>query len=211
MERIWNYVYYYTYLFEIKTSKIITYPFSLIFDLIYKIPFIANGLKKRGSSPNELRSVTDNLMRNRKYGQNINFSNIHIGGLLVLIEYGLFNLLQALLAKSLIQYIKDFKYIIIDKQRNLIKYYSILRPIGHTLKLDDFDNKIKTSETSVRGEYEVVYLVKKGYTAFKINGLFYDNFKEIDSSIKLQRIYSYKFNLKLYLQLLFTGKIKIEE
>ncbi|WP_343686545.1 hypothetical protein [Chryseobacterium gleum] len=109
----------------------------------------------------------------------------------------------------LIIVVKDFKYIIIDKQGNL-KYYSILTPFGHTLKLDDFDNKIKTSETSVRGEYKVVYLVKKGYTAFKISGLFYDNLKEMDSSIQLKRIYNYKFNLKLYLQLLFTGKIKIE-
>ncbi|NIF06730.1 hypothetical protein F3J23_14875 [Chryseobacterium sp. Tr-659] len=112
---------------------------------------------------------------------------------------------------SLLLVIKDFKYIIIDKQKNSLKYYSILRPLGSTLKLDDFDNKIKTSETSVRGEYEVIYLVKKGYTVFKISGLFYDNFKEIDSSIKLKRIYNYKFNLKLYLQLLFTGKIRIKE
>jgi hypothetical protein len=112
---------------------------------------------------------------------------------------------------SLLLVIKDFKYIIIDRQRNLLKYYSILRPFGYTFKLDDFDNKIKTSETSMRGEYEVVYLLKKGYTVFKISGLFYDNLKEMDSSIKLKRIYNYKFNLKLYLQLLFTGKIRIEE
>ncbi|WP_343686544.1 hypothetical protein [Chryseobacterium gleum] len=153
---------------------------------------------------------------------------------LVFCEYGiLFGLIKAIIKKTnnihennesfipiiiliiiilaLLLVIKDFKYIIIDKQRNLLKYYSILRPFGSTLKLDDFDNKIKTSETSVRGEYEVVYLVKKGYTAFKISGLFYDNLKELDSSVKLKRIYRYKFNLKLYLQLLFTGKIKIEE
>lgn len=111
----------------------------------------------------------------------------------------------------LIIVVKDFKYIIIDQKRNLLKYYSILRPLGNALRLNDFDNKIKTSETSVRGEYEVIYLVKEGYTVFKISGLFYDNLKEIDSSIKLKRIYNYKFNLKLYLQLLFTGKIRIEE
>ncbi|WP_312992707.1 hypothetical protein [Chryseobacterium flavum] len=107
--------------------------------------------------------------------------------------------------------VKDFKYIAIDKQKNQLRYYSILKPFGKDLNFDDFDNKIKTSETSIRGEYEVIYLVKKGYTVFKISGLFYDNLKEIDSSIKLKRIYNYKFNLKLYLQLLFTGKIRIEE
>lgn len=111
----------------------------------------------------------------------------------------------------LIIVIKDFKYIIIDKEKNQLKYYSILRPFGSTLNLNDFDNKIKTTEISIRGQYEVIYLIKKGYTAFKINGLFYENFKEIDSSIKIKRIYNYKFNFKLYIQLLFTGRIKIEE
>ncbi len=107
----------------------------------------------------------------------------------------------------LIVVIKDFKYIIIDKQKNYLKYYSIFRLFGTKLQLDYFDNKIKTSEASIRGEYEVIYLIKNGYTVFKINGLFYNNFKEIDSSIKFKRLYNYKFNLKL----LFTGKIKIEE
>lgn len=111
----------------------------------------------------------------------------------------------------LITVIKDFKYLIIDSQKNQLKYYSILRPFGSILKLDDFDNKIKTSEVSVRGQYNVIYLVKDGYTIFKISGLFYDNFKEIDSSIKLKRIYNYKFNWKLYLKLLFTGRIRITE
>jgi len=105
MERIWNYLYYYIYLFEIKASNIITYPFSMIFDLIYKIPAISNGLKKKGSSPKKLREVNSNLMRNRVYGQSINFANIQIGGLLVFVEFGLFNLLQAILGKSLIQYV----------------------------------------------------------------------------------------------------------
>lgn len=107
--------------------------------------------------------------------------------------------------------IKDFKYILIDNQKNQLTYYSILKPFGKILKLDDFDNKIKTSETSIRGEYEVIYLIKKKYTVFKINGLFYENLKEIDSCIKLKRIYNYKFNLILYLKLLFTGRIKIKE
>lgn len=111
----------------------------------------------------------------------------------------------------LIVVVKDFKYLVIKKQSNLLKYYSILKPFGNTVKLDDFDNKIKTTETSVRGEYKVIYLIKDKYTVFKINGLFYENFKEIDSSIKLKRIYHYRFNLKLYLKLLFTGRIKIEE
>ncbi|WP_312992704.1 hypothetical protein [Chryseobacterium flavum] len=120
-------------------------------------------------------------------------------------------IILTLIILGLLLVIKDFKYLVIDNHKNKLTYYSIFRPFGNTLIIDFFDNKIKTSETSVRGEYEVIYLVKNGYTVFKINGLFYDNMKEIDSSIKLKRIYNYKFNLKLYLQLLFTGKIRIEE
>lgn len=116
-----------------------------------------------------------------------------------------------LIILSFLLVLKDFKYLVIDESQKSLRYYSILRPFGKTLLLNGFDNKIKTSETSIRGEYEVIYLIKNGYTTFKINGLFYENFKEIDSSIKLKRIYNYKFNLKLYLILLFTGRIKIHE
>jgi len=108
--------------------------------------------------------------------------------------------------------LKDFKYIKIDKEKNRLKYYSILSPFGRTLNLDNYEHKIITSEVSVQGNYDVIHLVnKKGYTAFKISGLFYENFKEINSSIKLQRIYNYKFNWKLYLKLLFTGRIKVQQ
>lgn len=131
--------------------------------------------------------------------EGISFSNVLI--LVLCLSFELF----------IITVIKDFKYITIDSQKKRLKYYSILRPFGSILRLDDFDNKIKTSEVSVRGQYDVIHLVKNDYTVFKISGLFYDNFKEIDSSIKLKRIYNYKFNWKLYLKLLFTGRIKIEE
>ena len=91
------------YLFEVKASKIITYPITLIFDLIYKIPFIANTLKKKNSSPQEIRVASENAINNRVYGQNITNSAIQMGGLIILIEYGLFNIFQAILGKSLIQ------------------------------------------------------------------------------------------------------------
>lgn len=103
MEKIWNYIHYFIYSFEVKASQIITYPIRLIFDLIYKIPFIANTLKKKNSSPQEIRLASANAINNRVYGQNITISGIQMGGLIVLIEYGLFNIFQAILGKSLIQ------------------------------------------------------------------------------------------------------------
>jgi hypothetical protein len=94
MEKIWNYIHYFIYVFEVKASKIITYPITLIFDLIYKIPFIANTLKKKNSSPQEIRVASENAINNRVYGQNITISGIQMGGLIILIEYGLFNIFR---------------------------------------------------------------------------------------------------------------------
>lgn len=110
MERIWNYIHYFIYLFEVKMSKIITYPITLIFDLIYKIPFISNTLKKKNSSPKEIRAASNNVINNRVYGQNITISGIQMGGLIILIEYGLFNVFQAVIGKSLIQHIWEFGF-----------------------------------------------------------------------------------------------------
>lgn len=103
MEKTWNYIHYFIYLFEVKASQIITYPITVIFDLIYKIPFIANTLKRKNSSPEEIRLASENAINNRVYGQNITISGIQMGGLIILIEYGLFNIFQAILGKSLIQ------------------------------------------------------------------------------------------------------------
>lgn len=105
MERFWNYIHYHIYLFEKSVSKIITYPIELIFDLIYKLPFISKGLKKRGSSREHLKKATDNTINNLEYGQNITFAGIQMGGILVLFEYSMFNFIQAILGKMLIQHI----------------------------------------------------------------------------------------------------------
>lgn len=105
MEKKWNYIHYFIYLFGVKASKIISYPITLIFDLIYKIPFIANSLEKKNSSPQEIRSASENAMNNRVYGQNIIISGIQMGGLIIFLEYGVFNIFQTILGKSLIQFI----------------------------------------------------------------------------------------------------------
>ncbi|WP_345989863.1 hypothetical protein AAEU33_19850 [Chryseobacterium sp. Chry.R1] len=105
IERIWNYIHYFIYVFEVNASKVIAYPIALLFDLFYKIPFIESWLKKKNSSAQEIRSARNNAINNRIYGQNITIAGIQMGGLLVLIEYGLFNIFQATLGKPLIQYV----------------------------------------------------------------------------------------------------------
>lgn len=107
--------------------------------------------------------------------------------------------------------LREVKYIIIDKEKGLIKYYSILRIFGKTLKLKDFESKIKITEIPIGNEYFSIHSVnEKGYTAFKINGSFYENFEDLDISIDKPYIYNYRFSFWLYLKLGLTGRIKVE-
>jgi hypothetical protein len=93
------------YLFEVRTANIIGYPISRFFDLIFKIPYLSNRLKKRGSSRSQLKKIVNHTMNNPEYGQSITMAGIQMGGLLVIIEISLFNFLQAIIGKSLIQYV----------------------------------------------------------------------------------------------------------
>lgn len=109
MEKFWNYFYYNLYKFEVKTSKFIKYPIDFIFDKgIYRLPFIKNRIERT-----QINSV---IFEQIEQPMNMKFANIHIGGMLVLFEYSIFNFIQAILGKSLIQYIWEnnvFKIIFI--------------------------------------------------------------------------------------------------
>ena len=100
MERIWNYVYY-----TIFNLYRLLYKFSNYIDpfrLFYKIPKIKKFYAK-GGIEDMSKFTEDIVVNNKKYGMNIMIAGIHIGGLLVLLQYGLFNLLQIAIGKSLIQ------------------------------------------------------------------------------------------------------------
>lgn len=114
MERVWNYVHYTIFNFYIKAYKLLSYidPFRLI----YKIPTIRKFFAKGGVE--DMNQFTDDVIFNNKLsGLNSIWAGIHMGGLLILIEYGLFNIFQAILGKSLIQYVwepgSNYKWIFI--------------------------------------------------------------------------------------------------
>ncbi|WP_131777620.1 hypothetical protein [Chryseobacterium sp. JAH] len=100
MERIWNYVYYAIFNFLKQLYKLLSYidPFRLI----YKIPAIKKFYAKGGID--DMNKFTDDIIFNNKMsGLHSIWAGIQMGGLLVFLEYGLFNILQAILGKSLIQ------------------------------------------------------------------------------------------------------------
>lgn len=108
----------------------------------------------------------------------------------------------------LINFLKHIKIITIKEDE--LKYYSLLRPFGKTLNLKDYTGKIVTSESGSRGSYQVIYLVnKQNDTAFKLMGLHYKNFEEINDAIVLKKI-NFHPTLSQYFKLLFFEKVQVK-
>lgn len=125
-----------------------------------------------------------------------------IGGMLLLL------LFLTIIFISIV-YIKHIKYIIIKNDK--LKYYSFLNPFGKTLFFENYIGKIETNETGSNGSYKVVYLVdKQNRTAFKLMGLHYKKFGELNNAIPLRKI-DFSPTTRQYFKLLFFERIKITE
>ncbi|MGE8555714.1 MAG: hypothetical protein ACN6OB_17485 [Chryseobacterium jejuense] len=117
MERIWNYIHYFIFQFEIKATYFFRNILNFIFSPITKIKFLKKDLEKRNSSFKHIDDIALNLSNNPLYGKSIAFAGIHTGGLIILIEYGLFNILQTILGKAFMQFVwgpgNSYKWIFI--------------------------------------------------------------------------------------------------
>lgn len=116
MERIWNYIHYFIFLFENNATYFFRKILSFIFYPIAQIKFLKQGIEKRGSSFKEIDKVAINTLNNPEYGKSITIAGLQMGGLMIFVEYSLFNFLQAILGKSLIQYVWEdslYKWIFI--------------------------------------------------------------------------------------------------
>lgn len=108
----------------------------------------------------------------------------------------------------LITFLKHMKVIKIEDGK--LKYYSILRPFGRTLNFKDYVGKIILTEIGTRGSYETVYLVNnKNKTTFKIMGLHYKNFDELNNAIPLKKM-KYPSGIINYLKILFLEKVRLK-
>jgi len=116
-------------------------------------------------------------------------------------------LLFIILFYFLINFLKHIKIINITDGK--LKYYSILRPFGNTLNLKDYIGKITLTETGTSGSYKTVYLVNnQNKTSFKIMGLHYKNFDELNNAIPL-KIMKYPAGIMNYLKILFLEKVSL--
>ena len=108
----------------------------------------------------------------------------------------------------LLNFLKHMKVIKIEDGK--LKYYSILRPFGRTLNLENYTGKIILTETGTRGSYKTVYLVNnQNKTSFKIMGLHYKNFDELNNAIPL-KIMKYPAGIMNYLKILFFEKVSVD-
>jgi hypothetical protein len=109
----------------------------------------------------------------------------------------------------LIGFLKHIKYIVIKENR--LKYWSLFIPFGRTLYFDNYIGKIIQTESGSGGSYKVVYLVnKKRKTAFKIMGLHYKNFDDMNDAIPLKKI-GFSPSTGQYFKLLFFERITIHD
>lgn len=110
MKILWNRIFYSIYLFENNLTTIIRKILSFVFWPLFHLPFIRNGLEKKGSSIKQIKDVTVEVLNNPKNGKGISIARLHMDGLLIIIQYGLFNFLQIILRRSLIQYVWENKF-----------------------------------------------------------------------------------------------------
>jgi hypothetical protein len=108
-----------------------------------------------------------------------------------------------------LNFIDAIRYIIVKGDK--LTYYSVLRPFGKTLNFKDYIGKIVVQERGSGGSYNVVYLKNKNNrTDFKITGVHYKSFDEINKTIPLKKI-DFNPTVKEYYRLLFFERITIKE
>lgn len=104
----WNLLYFILLRWENRAQKVFNYPLFLIL----KIKFIRNLYAKRGV--NNPEDVINNALNNPATGTNSIIAGIHMGILIFMLQYSIFNLVQIFVGKSLIQYFfNDFQAIVI--------------------------------------------------------------------------------------------------
>ncbi|WP_161531918.1 hypothetical protein [Riemerella anatipestifer] len=158
MERFWNYIHVSVFKFAISFFNL----FSKIdpINLILRIPFIVRAYEKRGIK-NPSKQIDNIIFRDKEAGWIVTWAGIQMGGLLVLIEYSLFNFLQAILGRMLIQYIWEnivYKLLFVFGSLvipGIINYYSLWK----NEKYLDYFKKFEKESRSTRIKWFLISIV----------------------------------------------------
>jgi hypothetical protein len=148
MEKIiwnWNMVYYFLNKWEVMIQNLFNYPILLLLrnDTVKKL------YAKRGIENPE--DVVKDAVNNPKTGTNSIIAGIHMGGLLVMLEYSVFNFTQALIGKSLVQYFfKDvisFVFFLITflLPAGIVNYFLLYKKDKYLKYFKKFDKAFKNN------------------------------------------------------------------
>lgn len=138
----WNMVHYYLFVWQVALYKLIDYinPFTYLF----KIKSVKNFYSKHGVE--DMNKFVDQKVFNAKdHGINIVFAGINLSGLIVLFEYGVFNIIQISLGKYLIQYIWEDHVnqitfiVILLAVPGIVNYYLVFKEEKYLKYFDAFD------------------------------------------------------------------------
>lgn len=138
-------VYYFLNKWEVTTQNLFNYPILLLLrnDTVKKL------YAKRGVENPE--DVVKDAVNNPKTGTNSIIAGIHMGGLLVMLEYSVFNFIQALIGKSLVQYFfKDvisFVFFLITflLPAGIVNYFLLYKKDKYLKYFKKFDKAFKNN------------------------------------------------------------------
>ncbi len=99
IEWFWNIIYYQVYKFDLKCRELFNYLNPFYF--INKIAAIKRYHAKHGV--NDMNGFANRILNNPKSGISSIWSGSFMGGLIVLVEYGIFNIVQGITNLQLIQ------------------------------------------------------------------------------------------------------------
>jgi hypothetical protein len=142
----WNLVHYHLFLFLKKAHFLFSYinPFRLF----YKIPGIKKFYAKHGIK--DMNKFVDEVgFNNPVTGINSIWAGMYMGGLLILLEYSIFNFIQAFLGKSLIQYIyrdqenKILFLLLLLTFAGLINYFTLFKNDRYLTYFKEFEQMPK--------------------------------------------------------------------
>lgn len=135
----WNMIHYYLFIWQVTLYKLLDYvnPFTYLF----MIPKIKKFYSKHGVS--DMNKFTDQRIFNAPtQGLNLIWAGINLSGLIIIFEYGLFNIIQSCLGRNLIQYIWEngickflfvavlliipavLNYLLVFKEERYLSYFS---------------------------------------------------------------------------------------
>ena len=136
-------VYYFLNKWEVVTQNIFNYPILLLL----RNKKIKKLYAKRGvQNPEE---VVKNAVNNPKTGASSIIAGIHMGGLLAMLEYSIFNFIQIIIGKSLVQYFfKDAVSVVLFiitflVPAGIINYFLLYREDKYLKYFKKFDKTFK--------------------------------------------------------------------